>query len=364
MLDDPAWRAAFESVPRHVFVPRFYRQRADGEWAETTAGDDGWLPAVYADEPLTTALAEIEGGSRVAVSSSSKPALMARMLTALDVRDGMKVLEIGTGTGYNAALLSHRLGGDRVFSVDISADLVAAARERLAGLGHTPTLAAVHGAGGLPEHAPYDRIIATVSVPSVSWAWAEQLTEGGLVLVDVKRSTHAGNLALLRRHADRLEGRFLAKWAAFMAVRDTDAAPLVVPGMSVRPEDGRRSATRLDPRPWTALVPWFLAVHRLPRRFAVGYLGLTAAGPEWATVTADDGSWCAVRMRPDEDGLREVREQGPTAVWAAFEATHRDWEALGRPGWDRLGLTVTPDGRHRVWLDDPGGAHACDLPPV
>ena len=124
VLDDPAWRAAFESVPRHVFVPRFYRQRPDGEWSETTVEDDGWLDAVYSDEPLVTALAEIASGSRVTVSSSSKPALMARMLAALDVHDGMKVLEIGTGTGYNAALLAHRLGGEHVFSVDIGADLV------------------------------------------------------------------------------------------------------------------------------------------------------------------------------------------------------------------------------------------------
>jgi hypothetical protein len=63
VLDDPAWRAAFESVPRHVFVPRFYRQQPDGEWSETTSEDDDWLDAVYSDEPLVTALAEIESGS-------------------------------------------------------------------------------------------------------------------------------------------------------------------------------------------------------------------------------------------------------------------------------------------------------------
>src|ERR1700754_5081751 len=129
VLDDPAWRAAFESVPRHVFVPRFYRQRPHGDWSETTAEDDGWLDAVYSDAPLVTALAEIESGSRVTVSSSSKPVLMARMFAALDVRDGMKVLEIGPGTGYNAALLTHRLGDENVFSVDIGADFVGTARE-------------------------------------------------------------------------------------------------------------------------------------------------------------------------------------------------------------------------------------------
>jgi hypothetical protein len=93
-----------------------------------------------------------------------------------------------------------------------------------------------------------------------------------------------------------------------------------------------------------------------------GYLGFTGSGPEWATFTGDDGSWCAVRMQPDEHGHREVREGGPLAIWAAFERVHGEWEALGRPGWERLGLTVTPDGRHRVWLDSPDSAHAWDLP--
>jgi methyltransferase of ATP-grasp peptide maturase system len=362
VLDDPAWRAAFEAVPRHVFVPRFYVQQPDGEWSETTADSDGWLDAVYSDEPLVTALAEIASGARVTVSSSSKPALMARMLAALDVRGGMKVLEIGTGTGYNAALLVHRLGGEHVFSVDIGADLVDAARERLAELGYAPTLATVHGAGGLPEHAPYDRIIGTLSVPSVPWAWAEQLRDGGLVLIDVKRGTHAGNLVILRRLRDRLEGRFLAKWAGFMTIRDTDAAPTTVTGVAVQPEDGARSSTRLDPQSWTAPVAWLLATARLPRQLSFGYLGFTEAGPEWATFTGDDGSWCAVRMQPDDQGLRDVREGGPVALWTEFARTYDVWEALGRPGWDRLGLTVTSDGRHRVWLDNPDGAHAWELP--
>jgi methyltransferase of ATP-grasp peptide maturase system len=361
VLNDPAWRVAIESVPRHMFVPRFYRQQSDGEWTETTAGDDGWLDAVYENKALVTALAEIAGGSRVTVSSSSQPSLMLRMLEELELHDGHRALEIGTGTGYNAALLAHRLGDDRVFSVDISAELVTTAQARLAALGYAPTLAAVHGAGGLPEHAPYDRIIATLSVPSVPWAWAEQLADGGLVLIDVKRSTHAGNLVLLRRLPDRLEGRFLAKWAGFMTIRDTDAPPTVT-SVTVQPEDGARSFTRLDPQPWEAAVAWFLAAPWLPRQLTFGYLGFTGSGPEWATFTGDDGSWCAVRMQPDEHGHREVREGGPLAIWAAFERVHDEWEALGRPGWERLGLTVTPGGRHRVWLDSPDSAHAWDLP--
>jgi methyltransferase of ATP-grasp peptide maturase system len=361
VLHTPAWCEAVETVPRHVFVPRFYRQQPDGTWTETNGDTDGWLAAVYRDEPLITELAVASNGNRVTVSSSTKPGLMVRMLEALDVRDGHRVLEIGTGTGYNAALLSHRLGSDAVFSVDIGQGLVDAARDRLAGLGFAPTLAVAHGASGLPDHAPFDRIIATCSVPAVPWAWAEQVREGGLVLVDVKPSVHAGNLVLLTRYADRLEGRFLPRWAGFMAMRAADRAPepMLILG-DVR--EGIRSATLLDPLPWSSLVPWFLAQSRMPDEVAFGYRGATGAGPDWAVFSSRDGSWCAVRMQADDAGEREVRQGGPVELWSEVEAAHRTWNDLGQPGWERFGLTITPDGSHRVWLDDPGGDVRWNLP--
>ncbi len=361
-LHDPAWRAALAATPRHVFVPRFYVQQPRGEWTETAAGEPEWLDGVYRNEPLITSLAVTPDGQRVTVSSSTKPGLMVRMLEALDVHDGHRVLEIGTGTGYNAALLAHRLGDECVFSVDIGAELVDAARERLAELGLAPALVATDGAAGLPEHAPFDRIIATCSVPAVPWAWAEQVREGGLVLVDVKRSGHAGNLVLLRRHADRLEGWFLPKWAGFMAIRNTDAAPDNATVLA-DVEAGLRSTTRLEPLPWDALVPWLLAHSRLPHDLTFGYRGTGENGPEWAIFTARDGSWCAVGIQTSDEGTRQVRQGGPVAIWDAFEHAHRQWDTLGRPGWDRLGLTVLPDGFHRVWLDEPHGEYRWVLRP-
>lgn len=124
------------------------------------------LDLVYSPVTLTTALADW-GTHQVAVSSSTKPDLMLRMLETLDVQDGHRVLEIGTGSGYNAALLAHRLGDDQVFSIDVDHELVDAARRRLDRIGRRPTLITGDGVNGLPEHAPYDRIIATCSVPAV-----------------------------------------------------------------------------------------------------------------------------------------------------------------------------------------------------
>ena len=363
VLRTPAWRVAVEETPRHVFVPRFYVQQSGGRWIETTGEAEGWLAAVYRNEPLITELAVAASGNRVTVSSSTKPGLMVRMLEALDVHDEHRVLEIGTGTGYNAGLLSHRLGADRVFSIDIGADLIDAARDRLAAVGLAPTLSVAHGVGGMPEHAPFDRIIATCSLPAVPWAWAEQVREGGLVLVDVKRSVHAGNLVLLTRHSDRLEGRFLPRWAGFMAIRDADRAP---DGATTVGDvhAGIRSTTYLEPLPWSSLVPWFLTQASLPSELTFGYRGATKHGPEWAVFSARDGSWCAVGMQADVAGKREVRQEGPVNLWDEFEATHRTWDRLGRPGWDRLGLTVTPDGLHRVWLDDPDSDVEWSLPPI
>jgi protein-L-isoaspartate O-methyltransferase len=216
---DPRWLDALRAVPRHILVPRFHRQR-DGRW-ETVEE----IAEVYRDVPLVTALLPDERGEPTVVSSSTKPGLMVRMLDALDVRDGQEVLEIGTGTGYGAALLDHVLGPGHVHSVDVGGGLVDLARRRLASLGRYPVLAAGDGLAGLPAHAPYDRIVATCSVPAVPWAWFEQVRPGGLVLVDLKIGLHAGSLVLLRRDGNRLTGRFLPRWAGFMPARDTDAAP-------------------------------------------------------------------------------------------------------------------------------------------
>ncbi len=67
-------------------------------------------------------------------------------------------------------------------------------------------------------------------------------------------------------------------------------------------------------------------------------------------------------MQVNAAGRREVSQNGPVNLWNEFEAIHRMWDGLGRPGWDRLGLTVTADGLHRVWLDNPDGDVGWVLP--
>lgn len=134
-LSQPLVEAAFLQVPRHLFIDRFFRREIRDrqmylqEMRPASYPDtDGWLRAVYADEPLATAYDE----ECTATSSSSSPAAMAIMLEASELRKGMRVLEIGTGTGYNAALLATIVGNNqRVFTVEIDADVAAQARSRL-----------------------------------------------------------------------------------------------------------------------------------------------------------------------------------------------------------------------------------------
>ncbi|WP_285564905.1 methyltransferase domain-containing protein, partial [Actinomadura rubrobrunea] len=162
-ITDPAWRRAVEAVPRHVFVPEFY---SDGDPPELiTAHDTRWLELAYSDDTLVTQRKQHpdQPGFSWSTSSSTRPGFTLRLLHLLDVGDGMDVLEIGTGTGYTAALLCHRLGSQHVTTVDIDPDLTRAARRHLAHAGYRPNVTTGDGLHGDPAHAPYDRVLATVA---------------------------------------------------------------------------------------------------------------------------------------------------------------------------------------------------------
>ncbi|MFF5100965.1 methyltransferase domain-containing protein [Streptomyces sp. NPDC000134] len=233
---DPRWRTAFEAVPRHLFVPYYYVGAAGGyerRWCEDPdpAARERWLRGAYADVPLATRMRDGE-----LLSSSSQPSLMALMLTALEVRDGDRVLEIGAGTGYNAALLAHRLGDhDLVTTVDLDPEITEAARRHLDAAGYHPAVVTGDGARGVPERAPYDRIIATCALPAVPRAWLARCRPGGRVLMPLA----TGLLALTVRDRDHAEGRFLHTPAYFVPLRGGDRAGTPVPEPAGVPRGAR-----------------------------------------------------------------------------------------------------------------------------
>ncbi|MFJ8658879.1 methyltransferase domain-containing protein [Streptomyces sp. NPDC093795] len=214
-LTDPAWRAAFAEVPRHLFVPYYYVP-GNGGYERLWSGDpdpgrrDSWLRGAYEDTAIATRVRDGE-----LVSSASQPSLMALMLQALDVRDGDDVLEIGAGTGYHAALLCHRLGEEHVTTVDLDEEITESARTHLAAAGYRPAVVTADGARGCPEHAPHDRIVATCALPSVPYPWLAQCGPGALVLAPLS----TGLLLLRVRDGAHAEGRFLATSAYFVALR-------------------------------------------------------------------------------------------------------------------------------------------------
>lgn len=226
-LTDPAWRAAFEAVPRHLFVPYYHVPRVGGyerrrRDAPDPLGREMWLTGVYEDEPLATLVRDGEP-----VSSSSQPSLMAMMLEELRVEDGMDVLEIGAGTGWNAALLAHRLGDEHVTTVDLDPDITEEARKRLAAAGRRPAVVTGDGARGCPERGPYDRIIATCALDTVPPEWLAQCRPGARVLTPMA----TGLLALRVTDAEHAQGRFLETPAYFVPLRgDVPPRPRIDPG--------------------------------------------------------------------------------------------------------------------------------------
>lgn len=166
----------FRVVPRHVFLPGV---------APTTAYTDEAIPTKWAPDGR-------------AISSSSQPSIMAIMLEQLSVEPGHRVLEIGAGTGYNAALLAHLVGeSGAVTTVDIDQDLVDRARDHLAAGGFTSVqVVCADGSGGYAEGAPYDRIILTVGADEVAPAWVDQLAPGGRLVLPLSVEEGQRSVAL------------------------------------------------------------------------------------------------------------------------------------------------------------------------
>ncbi|WP_329019031.1 methyltransferase domain-containing protein [Streptomyces sp. NBC_00690] len=291
-LTDPAWRLAFEEVPRHLFVPYYFVNRTgryERLWGEDPdpVRRERWLRGAYYDGPLATRVRDGE-----LISSSSQPSLMAGMLEALQVRPGHSVLEIGAGTGYNAALLCHRLGDSKVTSIDMDAEITESARVHLAAAGYRPAVVTGDGARGCPDRAPFDRIIATCTLPSVPPGWLAQCNPDALILAPLS----TGLISLrVRDDVDgrSAEGHFLRTSAYFVALRGSDAVPeRRIGGLPRRLLENdlfrfllTLTAGSLDPR--EALSLWEREGHPLRDRFGV----TVTADHQWAWLDDPDGPY-------------------------------------------------------------------------
>ena len=164
--------SAMREVPRHIFVPEFC------------------ISDAYIDRPLP--LGEFQ--------TISQPFIVARMTELLCVESGMKVLEIGAGSGYQAAILSYL--GAIVWSLERVEELVIRAKNNLAAANLKAHIVLKDGIEGYPEGAPYDRIIITAAVEDITQCWIDQLTENGLLVAPVKVSEQMQRLLLRKKNGE------------------------------------------------------------------------------------------------------------------------------------------------------------------
>jgi len=173
-VGDPLVLAAMAAVPRHVFVPEGLQVRA------------------YADEPLP-----IGNGQTI-----SQPYIVAYMTEALGLRGGEKVLEVGTGSGYQTAVLAEIAGA--VWTIEIVRTLAGRARAALDGLGYTNIQYRIgDGSAGWPEAAPFEAIIVTAAAPVMPLELEGQLAAGGRMIIPV--GTDVQELILVRRTKKGIE---------------------------------------------------------------------------------------------------------------------------------------------------------------
>ncbi|MBO2461203.1 methyltransferase, FxLD system [Actinomadura violacea] len=175
-LRTPAIRHAFSAVPRHLFVPG------------TPLAD------AYADKILVTKR-DVDG---TALSSASQPSIVAHMLEQAQPAPGARVLEIGAGTGYNAALL-RELVGERghITTIDVFTDVADDARRNLTAAGYDDVdVLTGDGAAGAPDTAPFDLIVVTAGAWDVPAAWWAQLAPGGRIVVPLRWRGLTRSLAL------------------------------------------------------------------------------------------------------------------------------------------------------------------------
>lgn len=363
-ITDPAWSSTFRDVPRHLFVPRFWALNEYNAVSHLIDGADPdqhteWLDAVYSDRLLATQWAP-GNGYRMITSSASLPSLVAAMLCLTDIHDDHRVLEIGTGTGYNTALLCHRVGAGNVTSIDIDPVLVAEAEGRLRLLGHEPTLVAGDGALGVKEGAPYDRILATCAVPGIQPSWIDQLAVGGMIVTPL---TFGGALARLTKiDQDTVEGTFDAERAWFMPLRQ--AGQPVPDGFMIDIPDEPEAAslhhglTDMKPTAFddAGFMLW-LSLH-LPNARTVPIMddGSTSSGIIIHTASNK------ATMRSALDGGPARISQDDRRLFDSVEAARHAWDRAGRPGRERIGMTAHANGVQRAWLDEPGSHHSWPLP--
>jgi methyltransferase of ATP-grasp peptide maturase system len=365
VLTAPWLRAAVEAVPRELFLHPGVFLDEGAVWRPVTAAGTHpavWLETAYRYETLTTQLdghltadQATEPVAGVPTSSSTSPATVISMIETLDLQPGHRVLEIGTGTGYSAALMCHYLGANNVATVEVDAQVARRADAALETLGHSAWTVTGDGLLGYPRNAPYDRVIATCAVRRIPHTWVRQTKPGGTILTTLGSWSYGTGLAKVTvDDHGTAEGRIIAR-SSFMHARSQAAAPIAgdLSARTAFPDTERR--TKVPPTVLDDWTPAFLAQ-------------LAAPGAQLVRAARNDGTKLLYLFDPDRESFAEfttddadddewtVRQGGPVPLWDHIEKTLLAWQAAGRPDINTVHLRVT-QAAHRYWIDGAPGLH-------
>ncbi|MFH8491936.1 ATP-grasp peptide maturase system methyltransferase [Streptomyces longisporoflavus] len=358
VLVSPRWKAAVEAVPRELFLhPGVFLPAKGGRWKPVTAaatGPDDWVQIAYRDESLTTQLdghltADQAGGQvdGPPTSSSTMPATVVDMLEKLEVNDGHRVLEIGTGTGYSCALMCFRLGEDNVTTIEVDPAVAARADAALERAGFSTWTVTGDGLLGHPRRAPYDRVIATCAVRRIPYTWIRQTKPGGIVLATVGGNWHYGT-GLARVVVARdgtAKGRIIGR-SSFMQAR-SQAQEAIAGDLSARtayPDSEREP--KLSPLLLEEWMPALLAQ-------------LAAPGARFTRATSQDGRRLLHLFDPHRESFASftengdtwmVRQGGPVPLWDRIEQALTAWRDANSPDITAVQLHITQE-THTYWIE-------------
>jgi protein-L-isoaspartate(D-aspartate) O-methyltransferase len=353
----PLVAGALRAVPRHLFLPGVSPEQA------------------YSDEAIVT---KRDAGG-MARSSSSQPALMAAMLDMLALAPGHRVLEIGAGTGYNAALIRHIVGrSGTMVSIDIDLDTVEDARANLAGAGFGDvTVLCRDGADGAPEYAPFDRLIATVGLSDLSPAWLAQLRPGARMVVPVDLRGSMLCVAFEREDGGHWASRAVEP-CGFIKVRGAlagssrdislaEGLTLHLPGLAevdagllaraLAEGPGSMLATGIaagSSRVTWTLYPWLCTggwdACEISEELAAGRMPLLPGTPlryrtaQFSYGLVSGGSVALLTVPAGEELAVAGYGSGGAALAAALADAVRAWDEAGRPGTEGLHVDAYPAG--------------------
>lgn len=361
------WQTTFEEVPRADFLPdvMWPHDMTTGEptFVDKATAPDDWHRYAAADVPIVT---QWDDGrhtgaapGRQFTSSASMPTLVAHMLADLQVEPGMKVLEIGTGTGWNATLLAHRLGAGNVVTLEVDDAVAHRAREALHHSGHPVDVVTGDGLAGHPQRAPYDRIIATCGLRRIPHAWIQQSRPGGVILAPW--GTHYGPAEATARLTVAADGRsasgHFTRPVAFMRAR---AQRLTWPRHNdYVPGSGpvAKTTTTLDrdlfPQSRLGAAAFAIGLRVPACVHAHAEQQPDGGHPVWF-YSLTDRSWAVVTFY-DGQPQAPVRHSGPRPLWDEIEAAAAWFLKHDRPEHHRFGLTIDGETEY-AWLDAPSTA--------